>query len=137
MLTLSLVEHHHSHQPTEPLPAWASRQHRLYVIFLPPTLLTICFAPFRKKTGSYSPYIPLLTVAVYNILSPGTHVVDHDTCLRALQGPLSTHAVAPPPGSRIAKWGNPCWGSTNNDYEGGYYQVNNIGAFGSEIYRHS
>lgn len=27
-----------------------------------------------------------------------------------------------------------CWGHKHNDYEGGYYEVNNIGAFGSEVY---
>ena len=28
---------------------------------------------------------------------------------------------------------NPCYGARNMDYEGGYYKINDIGAFGSEV----
>lgn len=27
-----------------------------------------------------------------------------------------------------------CYGTKHNDYEGGYYEFNDIGAFGSEVY---
>ena len=48
-----------------------------------------------------------------------------------------------PLGDHISEWSKEnnvlskrdcCYGASNNGYEGGYYEVNGIGAFGSEVY---
>lgn len=80
---------------------------------------------------------PLSTsVAIYNTQKSDTYVVDHDTCLRAMKAPLGSHAVKRDGHIQLSKRDN-CYGKTHNDYEGGYYQVNGIGAFGSEVYSSS
>ena len=71
-----------------------------------------------------------VTVAIYNTEREGTYVVDHDTCLRAMKGPLGNHATKR---DELVKRSN-CWGSKHNDYEGGYYKIDGLGAFGSEVY---
>ena len=43
-------------------------------------------------------------------------------------GPLGDHAPA-----GLVKRDN-CWGHKHNDYEGGYYKIDGLGAFGSEVY---
>ena len=50
-----------------------------------------------------------------------------------MKGPLGSHAVKRDGHVRLGKRDN-CYGSKNNDYEGGYYEVDGIGAFGSEVY---
>jgi hypothetical protein len=76
-------------------------------------------------------------VAIYNTERAPTYLVDHETCLRAMKAPLGDHAVKRDANStayiRLGKRDN-CWGTKNNDYEGGYYKVDGIGAFGSEVY---
>ena len=71
-------------------------------------------------------------VAIYNTEHDGSWVVDHDTCLKAMQAPLGDHALTPS-SEKLAKRDN-CYGSGHNDYEGGYYKIDGIGAFGSEMY---
>ena len=72
-----------------------------------------------------------VTVAIYNTDRDGTYVVDHDTCLRAMKGPLGDHA--PKGHDELVKRDN-CFGTKHNDYEGGYYKIDGLGAFGSEVY---
>ena len=60
--------------------------------------------------------------------------MDHDTCLRAMKGPLGDHA--PTKRDELVKRDN-CWGHKHNDYEGGYYKIDGLGAFGSEVYQSS
>ncbi|KAL9044321.1 MAG: hypothetical protein Q9214_002534 [Letrouitia sp. 1 TL-2023] len=74
-----------------------------------------------------------IVFAIYNTEKSGTWVVNHDTCLRAMKAPLGSHAVKRDGYVRLIKRDN-CWGSDHNDYEGGYYEVSDIGAFGSEVY---
>jgi hypothetical protein len=48
-----------------------------------------------------------------------------------MKGPLGSHADGQ---GKLRKRDN-CYGEDNHDYEGGYYRVNGIGAFGSEVYK--
>ena len=50
-----------------------------------------------------------------------------------MQAPLGDHAAKPSDGSKLIRRDN-CYGSSNNDYEGGYYKIDGVGAFGSEVY---
>ena len=49
-----------------------------------------------------------------------------------MQAPLGDHSDAPKH-DELRKRDN-CYGKNNNDYEGGYYEIDGIGAFGSEMY---
>ncbi|KAI1501828.1 hypothetical protein F5X99DRAFT_428071 [Biscogniauxia marginata] len=74
--------------------------------------------------------------AIYNTEREGTYVVDHDTCFRAMKAPLGSHATKKRDGENYVWLGkrDNCYGSKHNDYEGGYYKIDGIGAFGSEVY---
>lgn len=81
-----------------------------------------------------------IVFAIYNLYRDGTYVVDHDTCLKAMQAPLGDHQVSPFKRDiggveyiQIQKREN-CYGKKHHDYEGGYYKIDDIGAFGSELY---
>lgn len=50
-----------------------------------------------------------------------------------MKGPLGSHADKRDGHVPLGKRDN-CYGTKHNDYEGGYYQVDGIGAFGSEVY---
>ncbi|KAI1366809.1 hypothetical protein F5Y08DRAFT_350703 [Xylaria arbuscula] len=69
--------------------------------------------------------------AIYHTEGENTYNVDHDTCLRAMLAPLGDH-VSKRDGV-IGRRDN-CYGTKHNDYEGGYYKIDNVGAFGSEVY---
>ena len=47
--------------------------------------------------------------------------MDYETCSRAMEAPVAEHI-------------DNCWGKEHDDYEGGYYVVDGIGAFGREVY---
>ncbi|KAL8794953.1 MAG: hypothetical protein Q9195_002535 [Heterodermia aff. obscurata] len=72
------------------------------------------------------PLVPLIgtQVAIYNTERAGTYLVNSETCSSAMKAPLAKH---------LAKRDS-CYGGDHNDYEGGYYRVDGIGAFGSEVY---
>ncbi|KAK9783887.1 putative Ecp2 effector protein domain-containing protein [Seiridium cardinale] len=89
-----------------------------------------------------------LIFAIYNTEKEGSMVVDYTTCYNAMMEPAKSGmpaGVNPPvhdefkrssAGStlRFAKRdGDTCYGKDNNDVEGGYYKVDGMGAFGSEI----
>ncbi|KAI1414300.1 hypothetical protein F5Y13DRAFT_188400 [Hypoxylon sp. FL1857] len=76
-----------------------------------------------------------IVFAIYNTEHAGTWVVDHDTCLRAMKAPLGNHATKRD-GEDYVWLGKRdyCYGTKHNDYEGGYYEISKIGAFGSEVY---
>ncbi|OTA94371.1 hypothetical protein M434DRAFT_29992 [Hypoxylon sp. CO27-5] len=84
-----------------------------------------------KKPGSDG----LIVFAIYNTEHAGTWVVEHDTCLRAMKAPLGSHATKRDGKDYVwlGKRDN-CYGTKHNDYEGGYYKIDTIGAFGSEVY---
>ena len=48
--------------------------------------------------------------------------------------PLGSHAVKRDGHVQLLGKRDNCYGKKHNDYEGGYYEVNDIGAFGSEVY---
>ena len=50
-----------------------------------------------------------------------------------MQAPLGGHTSKRSEVSLLQKRDS-CYGKDNNDYEGGYYKVNGIGSFGSEVY---
>ncbi|KAL8950647.1 MAG: hypothetical protein Q9222_003331 [Ikaeria aurantiellina] len=75
-----------------------------------------------------------IVFAIYNTLHTGSYVVDHDTCVRAMKGPLGNNAVKSKRRDNLLSKRDYCYGSDHKDYEGGYYEVNGIGAFGSEVY---
>ncbi|CAJ2506457.1 Uu.00g005870.m01.CDS01 [Anthostomella pinea] len=79
-----------------------------------------------------------IVFAIYNTDREGSYVVDHDTCLRAMKGPLGSHITKRDGKDYVLfeKRDN-CYGTKHNDYEGGYYKVDGIGAFGSEVYSSS
>ncbi|KAI0834149.1 hypothetical protein F5Y06DRAFT_300859 [Hypoxylon sp. FL0890] len=84
-----------------------------------------------KKTGPNGQIV----FAIYNTEHAGTWVVDHETCLRAMMAPLGSHA--PKRDGEDYVWlgkRDNCYGKKHNDYEGGYYKIDTIGAFGSEVY---
>ncbi|KAL8709976.1 MAG: hypothetical protein Q9220_005427 [cf. Caloplaca sp. 1 TL-2023] len=70
------------------------------------------------------------------IIRTGSYIVDHDTCVRAMKGPLGNNAVKSKRGDDVLLLSKRdyCYGSDHKDYEGGYYEVTTIGAFGSEVY---
>ncbi|XXH00591.1 hypothetical protein Hte_006939 [Hypoxylon texense] len=75
--------------------------------------------------------------AIYNTERSPTYLVDHDTCLRAMKAPLGSHAVKRgADGVEYVDLGrrDECYGKKHGDYEGGYWKVDGIGAFGSEVY---
>ena len=76
-----------------------------------------------------------MIVAIYNTERDGTYVVNHETCLRAMKGPLGNNVSKRELDSRspLEKRDN-CYGKDHRDYEGGYYKIDGIGAFGSEVY---
>ena len=71
-------------------------------------------------------------VAIYNTAFAKEYPVDATTCYNAMVAPLGSHAKRGLD-NPLAKRDN-CWGSNHNDYEGGYYKVDSIGSFGSEMY---
>ncbi|KAK7959367.1 uncharacterized protein PG986_004221 [Apiospora aurea] len=78
-----------------------------------------------------------IVFAIYNTERDGTYVVDHDTCMKAMKAPLGSHAVKRGgDGQEHVYLGkrDDCYGKKHNDYEGGYWKVDGIGAFGSEVY---
>jgi hypothetical protein len=87
------------------------------------------------KTGN-------VVFAIYNLYQEGKYTVSHDQCFSAMQAPLGTHSKSPAKRSvidgveyfQIDKRDN-CWGHKHDDYEGGYYKIDTIGAFGSEVYQ--
>ncbi|GFF52467.1 hypothetical protein IFM61606_06423 [Aspergillus udagawae] len=68
--------------------------------------------------------------AIYNTQYSDAWILNSDTCYNAMIAPLGNHAKRD---VSLGKRDN-CWGSKHNDYEGGYYKVDKIGAFGSEVY---
>ncbi|KAI1179825.1 hypothetical protein F4777DRAFT_401181 [Nemania sp. FL0916] len=78
-----------------------------------------------------------IVFAIYNTEHDGSWVVDHDTCLKAMKAPLGDHAPKMKRDGKeyfqLTKRDN-CYGKDHNDYEGGYYKIDSIGAFGSEVY---
>ncbi|KAI0405235.1 hypothetical protein F4802DRAFT_189283 [Xylaria palmicola] len=77
-----------------------------------------------------------IVFAIYNTEREGSYVVDHDTCLRAMKAPLGDHATKKREGREYVQLSrrDNCYGKKHNDYEGGYYKIDGIGAFGSEVY---
>ncbi|KAI1178005.1 hypothetical protein F4777DRAFT_540179 [Nemania sp. FL0916] len=69
--------------------------------------------------------------AIYHTEGENTYNIDHDTCKRAMLAPLGNH-LSKRDGD-LSKRDN-CYGSDHHDYEGGYYKIDNVGAFGSEVY---
>ncbi|KAI0968549.1 hypothetical protein F4678DRAFT_481785 [Xylaria arbuscula] len=79
-----------------------------------------------------------LVFAIYNTARDPAYVVDHDTCYNAMIAPLKGHLTKRENSDELVKLrarNDGCWGSKNDDYQGGYYSVNGIGAFGSEVYK--
>lgn len=76
-----------------------------------------------------------IVFAIYNTEREGSYVVDRDSCLSAMKAPLGNRAVKRD-GVEYVRLGkrDECWGHKNNDYEGGYWKVDGVGAFGSEVY---
>ena len=77
-----------------------------------------------------------IVFAIFNTERDGTYIVDHDTCLRAMKAPLGSNAVKREDGEEHVYLGkrDECYGKKHKDYEGGYWKVDGIGAFGSEVY---
>ena len=75
-----------------------------------------------------------MIVAIYNTERQGTWRVDYDTCFRAMKAPLGNHLPKRDGEGNVLSKRDDCWGSKHNDYEGGYYKIDAIGAFGSEVY---
>ncbi|KAI1868477.1 uncharacterized protein JN550_006393 [Neoarthrinium moseri] len=78
-----------------------------------------------------------LTFAIYNTEKSGTYAVDYATCARAMKAPLGNHiSKRGEDGEEYVYLGkrDNCYGKKHKDYEGGYYKVDGIGAFGSEVY---
>lgn len=50
-----------------------------------------------------------------------------------MKAPLGNHVSRRDGLVTLAKRDN-CYGSKHSDYEGGYYKIDGIGAFGSEVY---
>ena len=73
------------------------------------------------------------TVAIYNTEWAGFYPVDYDDCLTAMEAPLGDHVSKRDSLVTLTKRDN-CWGEKHNDYKGGYYKIDGIGAFGSEVY---
>jgi hypothetical protein len=69
-----------------------------------------------------------LVFAIYNTARSPTYVVSFDSCWTAMLAPLVAFLNKGPGGN-----GDRCYGSKNNDYEGGYYSVDGVGVFGSEV----
>ncbi|KAL8949582.1 MAG: hypothetical protein Q9222_004318 [Ikaeria aurantiellina] len=78
-----------------------------------------------------------LVLAIYNQARSPSYVVNHDECLRAMQAPLGDHKEEPekPRDELRKRRTDNCWGPKNDDYMGGYYYLNGIGSFGSEVYK--
>ncbi|RHZ44267.1 uncharacterized protein CDV56_101028 [Aspergillus thermomutatus] len=68
--------------------------------------------------------------AIYNMQYSDAWILNSDTYYNAMIAPLGNHAKCD---VSLGKRDN-CWGSKHNDYEGSYYKVGKIGAFGSEVY---
>ena len=60
------------------------------------------------------------TVAIYNTKMSPTYVVNHDDCVTYMLKQSNTDSK--------------CYGSKNKDTEGGYWKVDSVGLFGSEVY---
>ncbi|XXH02556.1 hypothetical protein Hte_008933 [Hypoxylon texense] len=77
-----------------------------------------------------------IVFAIYNTERDGTYVVDHDTCLSAMKAPLGNNIKRTINGEEHVQLGkrDNCYGKKHKDYEGGYYKIDGIGAFGSEVY---
>ncbi|KAI2626992.1 hypothetical protein GGS26DRAFT_592612 [Hypomontagnella submonticulosa] len=77
-----------------------------------------------------------IVFAIYNTEKSSTYLVDKNTCLTAMKAPLGSHAVKRDDGEEYIRLGkrDDCWGKKHNDYEGGYWKVSDVGAFGSEVY---
>ncbi|KAH9900214.1 hypothetical protein F4778DRAFT_792117 [Xylariomycetidae sp. FL2044] len=98
----------------------------------------------NQDDGSQAGSAGNIVFAIYNTERSPTYVVDHDTCLRAMQAPLGSHAATPAARrTRRAADGteyvelvkrDSCYGDKHDDYKGGYYKIDDIGAFGSEVY---
>ncbi|KAI9712985.1 MAG: hypothetical protein M1812_006733 [Candelaria pacifica] len=76
-----------------------------------------------------------VVLAVYNQKQERSWTWNADTCYNAMIGPLGSHAKRDVDDleGQVVKRDN-CYGKNHNDYEGGYYSVDGIGAFGSEVY---
>ncbi|KAI2633333.1 hypothetical protein GGS21DRAFT_129008 [Xylaria nigripes] len=77
-----------------------------------------------------------IVLAIYNTERSETYVIDHKTCYDAMLAPLGDHVSHKRDGKEYVQLGkrDNCYGTKNHDYEGGYYKVDSIGAFGSEVY---
>ena len=73
-------------------------------------------------------------VAIYNTAYTGIWVVDHDTCLDATKAPLGNYISKRSGEDHTLSKRDYYYSGSYNDYEGGYYQLNRIGAFRSEVY---
>ena len=67
--------------------------------------------------------------AIYNTARSPTYAVSQDSCTTAMLAPLVAYLNK---GHKNGK-GDVCYGSKNKDYEGSYYFVDGVGAFGSEV----
>ena len=70
-----------------------------------------------------------LIFAIYNTARSPVYVVSYETCWTAMLAPLKAYLKK---GHRGGK-GDKCYGPQNDDYEGGYYFIDGVGAFGSEV----
>ncbi|KAK8029565.1 hypothetical protein PG993_010856 [Apiospora rasikravindrae] len=86
-----------------------------------------------KQTGP----VGNIVFAIYNTEREGTYVVDHDTYLKPMKAPLGDHAAERGEDREEYVYlgkRDECYGKKHGDYEGGYWKVDVIGAFGSEVY---
>ncbi|PGG99434.1 hypothetical protein AJ80_09358 [Polytolypa hystricis UAMH7299] len=72
---------------------------------------------------------------MYNTKHGKPYRLDFDTCFKAMKAPLGKNAHAKRGDSTLINLAkrDDCYGTKNHDYEGGWYEVNKVGAFGSVI----
>ncbi|KAF2435072.1 hypothetical protein EJ08DRAFT_656711 [Tothia fuscella] len=78
-----------------------------------------------EKTGTDGNVI----FAIYNYKYADFYNIDSASCYDAMVAPINAYK------NNKKEQGNKCFGAINSDYEGGYYYVDGVGAFGSEVHR--
>ena len=137
-------------KPTQGRTSLRATRHRTLILSRSPTK-TMPPSPDRPVTLFVStPTLPYLHTRwwIYTLLTPygGGQLPSIILIVMALmlstttpvcapwKGPLGDHA--PTGHDELVKRDN-CWGHKHNDYEGGYYKIEGLGAFGSEVYQSS
>lgn len=76
---------------------------------------------------------------IYNTQHEGSYVVDAKSCIEYMEAPIN-QSKRKRDGVEYMylpekRDGDVCYGKKNDDYEGGYWKVDGVGAFGSEVYK--